>query len=143
MGTEVKTRDETLKQQYDVLIIEDNLQQAQITQRLMEAYGLRSQYITDSTEALPKIENDRPAVVIMDLLMPKLDGLRLLRAIRSSNKIAHTKIIIYSGKNYESDRRKALELGADAFFFKPTRATVMVETVKKLMAGNDRKPSSN
>ncbi len=143
MGTDINTRDETLKKRYDVLIIEDNLQQAQITQRLMEAYGLRSQYITDSTEALIKIEHDRPAVVIMDLLMPKLDGLRLLRAIRSSQKIANTKIIIYSGKNYESDRRKALELGADAFFFKPTRANVMVETVKKLMAGDDRKPSSN
>ncbi len=143
MGTTVKNREETLQGQYDVLIIEDNLQQAQITKRLLEAYGLRSQYITDSTEALQKIELDRPAVVIMDLLMPKLDGLRLLRAIRSTAAISQTKIIIYSGKNYESDRRKALELGADAFFFKPTRATTMVDTVKKLMGGNERNSNSN
>ncbi len=143
MKPKMQNRDGTLQKAYDVLIIEDNLQQAQITQRLMEAYGLRSQYITDSTQALHKIEHDRPTVVIIDLLMPKLDGLRLLKAIRSSTEIANTKIIIYSGKIYESDRRKALELGADAFFFKPTRANIMVETVKKLMAGNDGKPNSN
>ncbi len=143
MGTTIKDREGTLQRQYDVLIIEDNLQQAQITKRLLEAYGLRSQYITDSSEALHKIEMDRPGVVIMDLLMPKIDGLRLLKAIRSSTEISHTKIIIYSGKNYESDRRKALELGADAFFFKPTRATIMIDTVKKLLGGNDGKSNSN
>ncbi len=121
------------KAKYDVLIVEDNLEQAQLTKLLMEEYGLSSEFITDSSLALEKISQDRPPVVIVDLMMPKIDGLRLLKMVKSTQETADTKIIIYSGKMYESDRRKALELGADAFFFKPTRAQLIVETVKAFL----------
>ncbi len=120
-------------EQYDVLIVEDNLEQAHLTKLLVEEYGLSANFVTNSVDALHLIQNDRPRVVILDLMMPQMDGLRLCQHIKNSARMKHTKVIIYSGKVYESDRRKAMELGADAFFFKPARAIALIGKIKELL----------
>ena len=127
---------ETMQSGYDILIVEDNVEQANLTKMLMEEYGYSANYVTDSTEAHQTIVNDQPRIVILDLMMPELDGLRLCQKIKNSEQTAHTKIIIYSGKMYDSDRRKALDLGADAFFIKPTRANTLIEKIKELLVAN-------
>lgn len=118
---------------YDILIVEDNQDQASLTKMLMEEYGFKAHYVTKSTDAFQTIQMDKPGVVILDLMMPELDGLRLCKKIKSSPLLNNTKIIIYSGKMYDSDRRKALELGADAFFIKPTRANMLITKIKELL----------
>ncbi|MCK6619904.1 MAG: response regulator [Calditrichaceae bacterium] len=118
---------------YDILIVEDNVEQASLTKMLMEEYGFTAHYVTDSIEALKTIQSDQPEVVILDLMMPELDGLRLCKKIKSSPMLGNTKIIIYSGKMYDSDRRKALELGADAFFIKPARANMLITKIRELL----------
>jgi DNA-binding response OmpR family regulator len=123
----------TVKKQYDILIVEDNPEQANLTKMLMEEYGFRAHYVTKSTEAFRTIQSDKPGVVILDLMMPELDGLRLCKKIKSSPVLGNTKIIIYSGKIYDSDRRKAMQLGADAFFIKPTRANMLITKIKELL----------
>lgn len=120
-------------EQYDVLIVEDNLEQAHLTKLLVEEYGFSANFVTNSVDALYLIQNDQPRVVILDLMMPHMDGLRLCQQIKNSARMKQTKVIIYSGKVYESDRRKALELGADAFFFKPARATALIGKIKELL----------
>ena len=122
-----------LRQKYDVLIVEDNLEQAHLTKLLIEEYGLKAQYLTDSSKALRAIQKDKPAIVILDLMMPELDGLRLCRQIKNSPDTRKTRVIIYSGKMYDSDRRKAMQLGADAFFIKPTRANMLITKIKELL----------
>ncbi|HQU73725.1 MAG TPA: response regulator [Calditrichia bacterium] len=121
---------------YDILIVEDNIEQANLTKMLMEEFGFTANFVTDSTSALDTIVTDQPRVVILDLMMPELDGLRLCQQIKNSETAADTKVIIYSGKMYDSDRRKALELGADAFFIKPTRANTLIEKIKELLVTN-------
>lgn len=118
---------------YDILIVEDNLEQANLTKLLIEEYGFTANFVTSSVDAIDTIESDRPRIVILDLMMPEIDGLRLCQQIKSSSLADNTKIIIYSGKMYDSDRRKALELGADAFFVKPTRATTLITKIKELL----------
>lgn len=124
---------ETAPEKYDILIVEDNDEQAYLTKLLVEEYGFSAHYITESSIALATIQKARPAVVILDLMMPELDGLRLCQQIKDSEDTRQTKIIIYSGKMYESDQRKALELGADAFFVKPTRANNLIGKIKELL----------
>lgn len=118
---------------YQILIVEDNDEQANLIKLLTEQYGFVSRYITDSTLAYEKIKSDKPQVVILDLMMPEVDGLRLCRQIKETPETSNTKVIFYSGKMYETDRRKALELGADAFLIKPTRANVLISKIKDLI----------
>ena len=136
MNTEVtnvaiKARKDT-NAEYDVLIVEDNIEQAYLTKLLVEEYGFSAHFVTNSMEALHIIKNSKPQVVILDLMMPKMDGLRLCKEIKNAHGTQDIRIIIYSGKIYDSDRRKALELGADAFFVKPTRANVLIDKIKEL-----------
>ncbi len=121
------------KTEYDILIVEDNREQAELTKLLMEEYGFTARFLTNSTEAFQTISSDKPKMVILDLMMPELDGLRLCKKIKSSPEVEDTKIIIYSGRSYESDRRKALDLGADAFFTKPTRAHMLISKIRELL----------
>ena len=97
---------------YDILIIEDNEELANLIQLLLKQNGFKSKFITDSAKAFEKILKERPSIVILDLIMPVIDGLRLCGKIKSTEETADTKVIIYTGKKYESDRRKALILGA-------------------------------
>ncbi len=122
----------------DVVIVEDNEDQANITKMLIEEYGLTADFITDSSQALNHIIRQKPRVIILDLMMPNLDGLRLCKILKSTKATKDTHIIIYSGKIYDSDRRKALEIGADAFFTKPAKAKILISKIKELM-----KPASN
>lgn len=118
---------------YNILIIDDNEELAELIQLLLKQNGFNANYITDSIEAFEIIKKNKPAVVILDLVMPVMDGLRLCGKIKSTPGTAKTKVIIYTGKKYESDRRRAFNLGADAFILKPTRAHILLNKVKELL----------
>lgn len=118
----------------DVLIIDDHEEQANLIRILLEQYGLSAQYITDSTEAMDEIRTIHPKIIILDLMMPEIDGLRLCKMIKADKSLADIKIIIYSGKLYEADRRKALDLGADLFLTKPTRSYILVDAIRNLIS---------
>ncbi|RMG68793.1 MAG: response regulator [Calditrichaeota bacterium] len=125
---------QSLGRPYDVLIVEDNHEQANLTKLLLERHGYRAHYLTDSSRAFEQVLEDRPLVVILDLMMPQVDGLHLCQQIKSNPQTANTRVVIYSGKIYDSDRRKALQLGADAFFVKPTRAAQLIKKLNELLA---------
>lgn len=115
-----------------VLVIDDNKEQAEILSQFMDAADLESNIITESAKALVKIEEYDPDVIILDIMMPQLDGLTLLKLIRDQQKYDHIKVIIYTAKNFDVDRRKALDLGANLFLSKPTRGHQIIEHVKNL-----------
>lgn len=119
--------------EFDVLVVDDNIEQANITKLLIEQKGITAQYVTNGKTALEQIRKDKPRLVILDLMMPELDGLRLCKMIKENPATADTRVIIYSGKLYESDRRKALALGADLFLTKPTRAYILLDAVNNLL----------
>jgi CheY-like chemotaxis protein len=119
--------------EFDVLIVDDNQEQANITKLLIEQEGFTAQYATDGKIALKQILKKKPRLVILDLMMPQIDGLRLCKIIKENPSTADIRVIIYSGKLFESDRRKALALGADLFLTKPTRAYILLDAVHNLL----------
>lgn len=122
-----------IQDQFDVFVIDDNFEQASILKLLIEQFGYRVKFTTDSKSALQKIKKYQPRLVILDLMMPGVDGLRLCKMLKENPQTHDIKIIIYSGKLYDSDRRKAMMLGADLFLTKPTRAHVLLESIKGLL----------
>lgn len=122
-----------IQDQFDVFVIDDNFEQASILKLLIEQFGYRVKFTTDSKSALQKIKKYQPRLVILDLMMPGVDGLRLCKMLKENPQTHDIKIIIYSGKLYDSDRRKAMMLGADLFLTKPTRAHVLLDSIKGLL----------
>lgn len=117
----------------DVLVVDDDYEQAHITKMLIERNGFRSEFITNGQEALEIVREKKPRLVILDLMMPEIDGLRLCKFIKENPETSEIRVIVYSGKMYEADRRKALALGADLFLTKPTRAYILLDAVRNLL----------
>src|SRR5439155_4142840 len=74
---------------------------------------------SDGNEALDKIEKLKPDLVILDIMMPKMDGLEVTRRLKSQPKLAKIPIILLSARAQDLDIREGLDIGADAYLTKP------------------------
>ncbi|MCK6608675.1 MAG: response regulator [Flavobacterium sp.] len=87
----------------------------------------------DGQEALDILKTNYPDVIILDIMMPMVDGFATLEQIRKDDNLQHTKVMFLSAKNKESDIEKGLALGADAYMTKPFSIKKVVEKVEELM----------
>ena len=88
----------------------------------------------DGQEALDILKTNYPDVIILDIMMPMVDGFATLEQIRKDANLQHTKVMFLSAKNKESDIEKGLELGADAYMTKPFSIKKVVEKVEELLS---------
>jgi DNA-binding response OmpR family regulator len=86
----------------------------------------------DGEEALELLKTEQPNIILLDIMMPKVDGYETLEAIKKDENLKNCKVIFLSAKNKESDIKKGLSLGADAFMTKPFSIKKLVEKVEKL-----------
>ena len=87
----------------------------------------------DGQEALDILKSNFPDVIILDIMMPMVDGFATLEQIRKDANLQHTKVMFLSAKNKESDIEKGLVLGADAYMTKPFSIKKVVEKVEELL----------
>jgi len=87
----------------------------------------------DGQEALDILKTNYPDVIILDIMMPMVDGFATLEQIRKDDNLQHTKVMFLSAKNKESDIEKGLALGADAYMTKPFSIKKVVEKVEELL----------
>ena len=80
------------------------------------------------------VKTNFPNVIILDVMMPMVDGYATLEQIRKDDNLKHTKVIFLSAKNKESDIEKGMALGADAYLTKPFSIKKVVEQVMELIS---------
>lgn len=85
----------------------------------------------DGQEALDILKTHFPDVIILDIMMPLVDGFETLEQIKKNEKLNHCKVIFLSAKNKESDIEKGMTLGADAYLTKPFSIKKVVEQVNE------------
>lgn len=88
----------------------------------------------DGQEALELLKSTYPDVIILDVMMPLVDGYATLEQIRKDKNLDHTKVMFLSAKNKESDIEKGMALGADAYLTKPFSIKKVVDQVADLLA---------
>lgn len=87
----------------------------------------------DGQEALEILETETPDAIILDIMMPNLDGFATLEHIKSKPELADCKVLFLSAKNKDADIEKGLSLGADAYLTKPFSVKKLIETTQKLI----------
>ena len=87
----------------------------------------------DCEEAMAILKNETPDLIILDVMMPKVDGFETLSYIKSQEDLGQCKVLFLSAKNRESDIQKGLDAGADAYFTKPFSIKKLVEQVNHLL----------
>ena len=118
------------------VIVDDNLASATTAQVLLEDAGYTATVFTSPEEALKAIPRDPPDGVLLDILMPGIDGLEVCSRLRSTAGLESLKIIMCTSKAFEFDRRRAAEMGSDGYIVKPIKKEPFLETIRRVVASN-------
>ena len=113
-----------------ILLVEDAYELAQVISRELEVSGYRVLQAGDGMAALHIHAAEQPALVILDWMLPKLDGLEVLRRLRQA---AATPVLMLTARGEETDRVVGLELGADDYLTKPFSMRELVARVRALL----------
>lgn len=113
-------------------IVDDDPDMLALVQRLLREAGHDASVNVSPRSALHEILEQRPDCVLLDILMPEMDGLELCRELRANPMLSRTKIIVLSTKPYDVDRRRAKELGADGYLVKPIEIETVVQSLLEL-----------
>lgn len=116
-----------------VLIAEDEQSIAELIKYSLEKAGYIAEYEANGEKAFSRILIDKPDLVILDLMLPELDGLEICRLIRQNENVKMLPIIILTAKGEEIDRIVGLEVGADDYITKPFSPRELVARVKALL----------
>ena len=100
---------------------------------LMKREGYTVLVARDGQEALDMITRDRPDLVLLDVMMPKKSGFEVCQAVRASEELQSTKILMLTAKGRDTDLAKGLALGADAYMTKPFSTRELVQKVAEML----------
>ncbi len=117
-----------------ILIIDDDKEfRATTANVLQQIGGFTVEEVPDSTKALDVIRHRKPDVVLLDIMMPKVDGLSICKTVKESADLKHIKVIVYTAKIFEVDRKNALKLGADAYLQKVIQSDKLIDTIRDVL----------
>lgn len=116
-----------------VLIVDDEPNIAISVDFLMRREGFEVLVAHDGEEGLARIRADRPDLVLLDVMMPKLDGFEVCKAVRADPALAGVRILMLTAKGRAQEISKGLALGAEAYIPKPFSTRELVAKVKELL----------
>jgi DNA-binding response OmpR family regulator len=121
-----------------VLLVDDEPSILQLARMYLERDGFRIQEAVDGEAALEAVTRFQPALVVLDLMLPKLDGFEVCRRLRSENK--SVAILMLTARDEDIDKIVGLELGADDYLTKPFNPRELVARVKAILRRNENRP---
>jgi DNA-binding response OmpR family regulator len=116
-----------------ILVAEDDPDIGNLLEHYLKKAGFIATVVTSGREVMPHIKRDAPDLVVLDIMLPGLDGLEVCRAIRSDPNSAAIPIIMLTARGEESDRIVGLELGADDYITKPFSPNEVVARIRALL----------
>jgi two-component system response regulator PrrA len=117
-----------------ILVAEDDEAMLDLVSRWLESAGYWVVKARDGERVLEAIREARPAAIVMDLTMPKMDGFQVLTALRAT-KLPPIPVLVLTGRNSADDVRKVLSLGARDYLAKPVDRAQLVARVERMLRG--------
>jgi DNA-binding response OmpR family regulator len=125
-----------------ILVVEDDRDIGELVCRYLVKAGFTAELVTSGAAGLSAIAASPPDLLVLDLMLPHVDGLEICRAVRSNEKTAAVPIIMLTARAEESERIVGLEIGADDYIAKPFSPNELVARVRALLRRAHRKPST-
>lgn len=120
---------------YKLLIIDDHPETLDIISRVLKQQGFAIIAVDSAVRGLSLAESERPDLILLDGMMPEMDGWEVCRRIRANEEISSTPIIMFSAVNKAEQKLAGFEAGADDYLTKPTEPVELAERVKALLEG--------
>ena len=119
---------------FRALVVDDSpAMRRSIMFALQRIEGLACVEAQDGVEGLKKFNQQPFDIVITDINMPMMDGLKLITALRQGQATPNVPIVVITTESAEADRERAMTLGASAYLIKPVQAKLVLDTVKQLL----------
>jgi chemosensory pili system protein ChpA (sensor histidine kinase/response regulator) len=115
-----------------VMVVDDSITVRKITSRLLEREGYRVLTARDGVDALEQLKKERPAVMLIDIEMPRMDGFDLTRNVRGDPRTMEIPIIVISSRTAPKHRSRATELGVNAYLGKPYEEGELLKQIAAL-----------
>ena len=121
-----------------ILIVEDDPDIAELVARYLDKAGFSTERVAGGRDALTAISTRSPDLLVLDLMLPQVDGLEICRAVRANEATAALPIIMLTARADESERIVGLEIGADDYIAKPFSPNELVARVRALFRRANR-----
>lgn len=118
------------QQTHGVLIIDDDRSQTLLFKAILEHAGMRTATVTDPMQVMRALDQEHPDLILLDLYMPGVDGLDLVRVLRQRDDTAEVPIIFVSGETDPAKQLQAIGVGGDQFLTKPVKPDHLVSAVR-------------
>jgi DNA-binding response OmpR family regulator len=116
-----------------VLVIEDSRNIVAVVKIALEACGYEVKVAQDGVAAMEEVFASRPDLILLDLVIPKMDGFMVLEGLKKEEKTRNIPVIVISAKAAEEDIKRARELGASEYMVKPFNPEELRGTVAKVL----------
>ena len=124
-----------------ILLVEDDFMNMRLAQHILEAEGYTVLKAATAQEALKQIDAVLPDLILMDVQLPDMDGMVVVRILRESARTKDTLIVALTAFAMQGDRERILQMGCDGYISKPINVQSLVSTVRKFLnsrTGTDR-----
>ena len=116
-----------------ILVVDDEKGLLQTVQLRLEAAGFQVVTAADGIEGYDKARQEKPDLILLDLMLPKLDGYKVCRMLKFDQKYKSIPIILLTARAQETDKEMSKEVGADAYMTKPYDAKALMEKINELI----------
>jgi len=122
-----------MKNNKHILLVEDDLYASETLKFALEAKGHKVALATNGRDALNMVNNEMPQLIILDIMMPKMDGYHFCRLLKFDARFQHIPVIIVSSKIQEADKKLGLACGGNEYIPKPYDLNMLINTVEKYL----------
>jgi pilus assembly protein CpaE len=116
-----------------ILVVDDDLDTLRLVGLMLERQGYRIMAASSGQQALSMIYSEKPDLVLLDLMMPEMDGIEVARRLRASPETAEILIIMFTAKSQIEDKLEGFDAGADDYLTKPTQPRELIAHVKAVL----------
>lgn len=125
-----------------ILIVDDDLDTLKLVGLMLKRQGYSITAASTGNQALQKASEDRPNLILLDVMMPDMDGYEVTRRLRNNPDLAHIPIIMFTAKTMVDDKVAGFEAGVDDYMTKPTHPAELVSRVKSLLTQSGQTTSA-
>ena len=116
-----------------ILLVDDERDLVETVTYRLEASGYEVHPAYDGQEGLDKARKEKPDLIILDLMLPKMDGYKMCRMLKFDEKYKKIPIIMFTARAQESDIEMGMEVGADAYITKPFEPQALLAKIQELL----------
>lgn len=117
-----------------ILIVDDDIETLRLVGLMLQRQGFQILAANNGTQALVMARKDKPDLIVLDIMMPDMDGFQVTRELRQNPDTAHTPILMFTAKSMVDDKVAGYEIGADDYLTKPVHPAELVAHIKALLA---------